>query len=109
LIFFYFVAGIAHTNESPKSHRTTVTHGKTGATARLESHGKTGTHGTTKKSDVHKSRTSKKTDHDKIDPEKDTHTGTVLLYSTKYYLIPLLLLIFQIGIGFQCLVPRTES
>ncbi len=50
-------------------------------------HGKTGTHGTPKKSEPQKSKTNKKTEHDKSDAENDDHTGTVILFSIKYYLI----------------------
>jgi hypothetical protein len=103
ILFFYIIAGSARTTETTKSpgakaiHGSdsqtkvqiqTDTHGKAVTHNRSQSHGKTGAHGTTKKSDTHKSRTNKqnKTDHDKNDPEKNNHTGTVIVFSIELYL-----------------------
>jgi hypothetical protein len=51
--------------------------------ARSNTHGKTGIHETAKKSEVPKSRTNKKTEHDKNNPEKDDYTGIVILLLIK--------------------------
>lgn len=66
----------------------TDAHGKTALHSRSDTHGKSGTHGTAKKSDGHKSRTNKnnKTEHENGDPEKDDHTGTVIV-NTNYFIL----------------------
>jgi hypothetical protein len=80
--FFWIVTGNTHAIETTKSHGTHP-HSKTPAHA--DTHGKTGIHPTTKKSDVHKSRTTKH------DPEKDDHTGIVVFFLDQIF-IPLWLL-----------------
>jgi len=47
-------------------------------------HGKTGTHGIPKKSESQKSRSDKKIEHD---AENNDHTGTIISFSIKYYLM----------------------
>jgi hypothetical protein len=70
------------------SHVTTVTRGKIVAQRSFDTHAKTGTHGTPKKSEPpQKSKIKKKTENDKSDPKVDDNTGIVILFSIKYYFI----------------------
>jgi hypothetical protein len=50
-------------------------------------HGKTGTHGIPKKSEPQKLRPDKKIEHDKNDAKNNDHTGTIISFSIKYYLM----------------------
>ena len=76
---FYITAGSTHTNETAKPSGATSKHGKTLVHSRSDAHEKTAVaHGTTKKTETHKSRTIKKPEQDKSDPEKDDHTGTLI-------------------------------
>ncbi|CAF0807698.1 unnamed protein product [Rotaria sp. Silwood1] len=96
----------AHTNATSKSRGVPANHGShphTKAQAhtdgkktkhdRSDSHGKSGTHSTAKKSDGQKSQTNKsnKTKHEKSDREKDGNTGTIIECSVEcnlmYYTI----------------------
>ncbi|CAF3836957.1 unnamed protein product [Rotaria sordida] len=90
---FYIVADDVHANATTKSRGVTGSHsshspakaqahtdGKKSKHDRSESHGKGSAHGTTKKSDGHKSQTNKpnKTKNDKTDQEKNGNTDTVI-------------------------------
>jgi hypothetical protein len=64
----------------------TDAHGKTAVHSRSDTYGKSGTRGTAKKSDGHKSRTNNnnKKEHENSDPEKGDHTGTVIVNKTYF-------------------------